>query len=741
MNDGWISRNSSGGSRKRDRDRAYDDNWGTYEARGSGRSGSKAFRLPEQALSSPSLFQTGNRPSDGKLTRLAEGKRVGVPHGSDNSSRLRIPDNRGAAARMGSLPAESRSTSFQSSASKFNGKNIVFQNSDFIKSVRNPPTITEKLPEELNSSLNEEQRLVVESVLSGHSTFFTGPAGSGKSHILKSIIKANNLGIGGRNGQPRKIVVTATTGVAACNVGGITIHSFAGVGSSSASSADMVRRVMSNEYAKQRWREVDVLVIDEVSMMASSFLDKLSFIASRARNDRRPFGGVQLVVCGDFFQLPPVELKNDGFAFMAKCWSDVIKCSVLLRQVFRQQGDATLMKILDEARIGELTSHSVDVLRRHSTLPSAAFERESTSEETKKIIPTLLECRNKEVDKANEREMQKLPGQVYTFHARDRAISDSYCAQLKHCQAPAQLDLKIGAQVILLKNIDLERGLANGSRGIVVRFQAPKSEGDVPTGFKNLEFPVIRFATAKSSGNNDEDKEFTIRPEEWQNKMGEQTVSSRVQIPSDLHGLYQCISRKGQFEFNVAAHIWGKVTISHTLSGYRMTIPNLTVNLAGVFEYGQAYVALSRATELRLLTLRGFSMKAFRAHPQVKEFYRVLEQGASLTSNDTNKENDYGEQIDATAQFEDQTSKNPYCSGTFNPYVRGKRPSVVMTKDLSKHPFKMQSTIPGYNQATVPVETTVSPSLTQDQLQRMEENRLRALAIRKEKQRNSSSNA
>ncbi len=248
-------------------------------------------------------------------------------------------------------------------------------------------------------------------------------------------------------------------------------------------------------------------------MMASSFLDKLSFIASRARNDRRPFGGVQLVVCGDFFQLPPVELKNDGFAFMANCWSDVIKCSVLLRQVFRQQGDSTLMNILDEARIGELSSDSVDVLRKHSTLPAAAFERGSTSEETQKVIPTLLECRNKEVDKANEREMKKLPGQVYTFHARDRAMSDTYRAQLKHCQAPAQLDLKIGAQVILLKNIDLERGLANGSRGVVVRFQAPKAEGDVPTGFKNMEFPVVRFDIAKSFGNHDEDQEFTIHPE------------------------------------------------------------------------------------------------------------------------------------------------------------------------------------------------------------------------------------
>ncbi|KAL7470917.1 hypothetical protein ACHAXS_013111 [Conticribra weissflogii] len=521
MNDGWISRNPSSASRKRDRDRAYDDSWVTYEARGSGRSVRQSVRLPGRALSSPSSFQPGNRPSDGRLTRFAEGERVGVPHGSSSSSRLRIPDQRGAAARVGSLPVECSSTRFQSHTSKGDGKTGFFQNSDFIKSVTNPPTITEKLPNELKSCLNKEQLLVVESVLSGHSTFFTGPAGSGKSHVLKSIIKANNLGIGGRNGQPRKIVVTATTGVAACNVGGITIHSFAGIGSSSASSTDMARRVMSNEYAKQRWREVDVLVIDEVSvvfwvlvsMMASSFLDKLSFIASRARNDRRPFGGVQLVVCGDFFQLPPVELKNDGFAFMANCWSDVIKCSVLLRQVFRQQGDSTLMNILDEARIGELSSDSVDVLRKHSTLPAAAFERGSTSEETQKVIPTLLECRNKEVDKANEREMKKLPGQVYTFHARDRAMSDTYRAQLKHCQAPAQLDLKIGAQVILLKNIDLERGLANGSRGVVVRFQAPKAEGDVPTGFKNMEFPVVRFDIAKSFGNHDEDQEFTIHPE------------------------------------------------------------------------------------------------------------------------------------------------------------------------------------------------------------------------------------
>jgi ATP-dependent DNA helicase PIF1 len=285
----------------------------------------------------------------------------------------------------------------------------------------------------MRSTLNDEQCRVVESVLSGHSTFFSGPAGSGKSHVLSTLLNANEHGVGGRDGRPRKIVVTATTGVAACNVGGITIHSFAGIGTGSGSLSDLAKKVMANEYTKGRWREVDVLVIDEISMLSSTFLDKLSFIASRARNDRRPFGGVQLVVCGDFYQLPPIDLRTDGFAFESKCWSEVIRCSVLLTQVFRQRGDATLMNILDEARIGELSTESAEVLRRHATLPSTAF-RGSSRNDVEKIIPTLLECRNREVDKANEVEMAKLPGEVYTFQSRDKSVNEAMKAQLKHCQ-------------------------------------------------------------------------------------------------------------------------------------------------------------------------------------------------------------------------------------------------------------------------------------------------------------------
>ena len=236
---------------------------------------------------------------------------------SNSSSRIRVADYRGAAARVGTLPLMnndndergffdgSNPTTTTTNASS--SSSSVFRNANFLKSLNVAPTITVTLPNELRSTLNSEQCQVVESVLSGYSTFFTGPAGSGKSHILSTILRANTEGIIAR----KKIVVTATTGVAACNVGGITIHSFAGIGVGSGSYEEMAKRVMGNEYTKQRWRECDILIIDEISMLGSSFLDKLNFIACRVRNDRRPFGGVQLVVCGDFYQLPPVELNKE----------------------------------------------------------------------------------------------------------------------------------------------------------------------------------------------------------------------------------------------------------------------------------------------------------------------------------------------------------------------------------------------------------------------------------------------
>eukprot|EP00579_Thalassiosira_antarctica_P012030 CAMPEP_0201922578 /NCGR_PEP_ID=MMETSP0903-20130614/10574_1 /ASSEMBLY_ACC=CAM_ASM_000552 /TAXON_ID=420261 /ORGANISM="Thalassiosira antarctica, Strain CCMP982" /LENGTH=778 /DNA_ID=CAMNT_0048459739 /DNA_START=65 /DNA_END=2401 /DNA_ORIENTATION=+ len=773
----WLSRNPS--SRKRDR-RSYDNEWSTYEARGSGRSGGQYNGNAATGGLGRFASRQGGQIDRNNIT--AEGERVGITHdqyprqgpavaaggasnyggnassrgGGVNSSvagsRIRVADYRGAAARVGALPTKDGPppSIFQSDSSfKGGGKGgsndgangasgHLFQNEQFLKSLANPPPVTVNLPSNLRSALNDEQCKVVESVLSGHSTFFTGPAGSGKSHILSTLLKANEQGVGGINGQPRKIVVTATTGVAACNVGGITIHSFAGVGLAKGSPADLAKRVMGNEQTKGRWREVNILVIDEISMMAGSFLDKLSFIASRARNDRRPFGGVQLVVCGDFFQLPPVELSKDGFAFEAKCWSEVIKCSVLLKQVFRQRGDQCLMNILDEARTGELSAKSAEVLRRHGTLPAAAFDSSrNCNDDAEKIIPTLLECRNRDVDKANEREMAKLPGEIHTFKSRDRAVNDAMKGQLKGCQAPPQLDLKIGAQVMLLKNIDLEKGLANGSRGVVVGFQRPKSGSDVPTGFKKMDLPVVKFDSVKAVGNDkegdddsmDEGNEFTIHPEEWANKMGDQTVSSRLQIPLRL-------------AWSISVH-----------KSQGMTIPNLTVNLAGVFEYGQAYVALSRATELKLLTLRGFSAKSFRAHPKVKAFYSLLDGGRPNLGQITNKENvvarHHDDHIgDLPDPFEgDQTQRNPYNSGRMNPYSQRKQASSFSTNPYQQPQRQSQvqqtagrfSPVPQSASKPPPTSTiSISPTHTQDQINRMAENRRLAIQKRMKKQNDSS---
>merc|ERR1719296_467406 len=151
-------------------------------------------------------------------------------------------------------------------------------------------------------------------------------------------------------------------------------------------------------------------------MMSAKFLDNLNFIASRVRSDRRIFGGMQLVLCGDFFQLPPVDLKNSGFAFEAKCWGKVLQCSILLKKIFRQNGDEVLMNILNEARVGELTDESVRLLRIHGNPKKVESKNTNiidvddidNDDDEEMIKPTLLECKNYSVDQANHRELNKL---------------------------------------------------------------------------------------------------------------------------------------------------------------------------------------------------------------------------------------------------------------------------------------------------------------------------------------------
>jgi hypothetical protein len=285
----WLSRNKN--PLKRDR-RSYDSNWGVYEARSG---------LLHRAIVNVNVDAI-----------LVQGDRVGVAHdeqrgretkmkltaGNSNSNQQRRQrgDGNGNAATTTNIstsnPNPYQQHSIHQGHSNFNHSHSSHSSSllppALLSSLSlanaNPPAITVQLPPDLQSTLNHEQCTVVRHILSGHSVFFTGPAGSGKSHILQTLLRANAAGCSCFD-SPRNIVLTATTGVAACSIRGTTIHSFSGVNSTS-SEAECVRRIMGNDYVKKRWRECQVLVIDEVSMMGSGFLDKLNFVAKRVRNDR-----------------------------------------------------------------------------------------------------------------------------------------------------------------------------------------------------------------------------------------------------------------------------------------------------------------------------------------------------------------------------------------------------------------------------------------------------------------------
>ena len=189
-------------------------------------------------------------------------------------------------------------------------------------------------------SLSEEQRRVLDLVVNKNkSVFFTGSAGTGKSVLMRSIIAELRKK---HMSSPERVAVTASTGLAACNIGGVTLHSFGGIGLGKEDVPTLVRKIKRNAKAKNRWLKTKVLIIDEISMVDGDLFDKLEGIARAVRNNGRPFGGIQLVVTGDFFQLPPVpdydnKARDPKFAFEAGTWSTAIHHTIGLTEVFRQK--------------------------------------------------------------------------------------------------------------------------------------------------------------------------------------------------------------------------------------------------------------------------------------------------------------------------------------------------------------------------------------------------------------------
>lgn len=394
-------------------------------------------------------------------------------------------------------------------------------------------------------------------------------------------------------GLGAKISFTAPTGIAACNIQGLTIHSWSGIGMGNEDIEKLLDFIMKNKNALNRWRTTEILVIDEISMLSDTIFDKLDIIGRRIRGNSEPFGGLQLILCGDFFQLPPVGIgKNCKFCFQSNAWKEIFEGNsdnlIELDKVFRQKDDVIFLNILNEMRVGNLSVKSSEILAKK------ALESSSKSYSSTDIIPTNLFPKNDKVDNFNTEQLNKLTETDVAFVAIDEG-KEPYLTQLRNgMKAPKELFLKVGAQVMLTKNLSTADGLVNGARGIIIGFE--KSGGK--SFFSQL--PIVKFSIILGSEKKEE--LITLIHDTWEIKQGDKVIASRIQIPLVL--------------------AWG-ISI-HKSQG--MTISHLEVSFRDIFEYGQAYVGLSRATSLNGLNLKDFRPSVIKAHPLVIEFYKRLKQ-------------------------------------------------------------------------------------------------------------------
>jgi hypothetical protein len=387
----------------------------------------------------------------------------------------------------------------------------------------------------------------------GGNVFLTGEPGAGKTYVLNQYIEwLEDCGV--------TVAVTASTGIAATHIGGMTIHAWSGIGAHDELSAYDLEHIATKEKVVRRVKNAKVLVIDEISMLDGRLLDMVERVCRAVRQRDDAFGGLQAVLVGDFFQLPPIAARGAmaRFAFESNAWSAARFLTCYLTEQYRHEDDL-LSSLLTSIRRGEVEEEHYTLLSEQKEI---AYEH---------IEPTRLFTHNKDVDAMNAAKLRELQGTVRTFRMTSRGAKPLVEGLQKSCLSPEALELKEEAMVMCTKN-NFEQGYVNGTLGRVVRFDADSG------------FPII----ATGDG-----RELTIAPASWGVEENGKMVAEITQVPLRL--------------------AWA-ITV-HKSQG--MSLDAAEIDLQNAFTYGQGYVALSRVRTLAGMKIRGLGPNALMVDPKI----------------------------------------------------------------------------------------------------------------------------
>ena len=440
----------------------------------------------------------------------------------------------------------------------------------------------------------DEQNYAFAKFENNENIFITGPGGCGKSMFIRKIVETSKY-------KNNEIHVCAMTGCAAVllECGAKTIHSWGSFGLAKGNNNVIAGTIADNKYKRKNWRKVDILIVDEISMMSYKMFELMELTARKARKNNKLFGGIQIVFSGDFFQLPPVGDNDDPtskqFCFESQLFNEVFikENQIQFTKIFRQK-DPVYSKILNKLRVGIITKSSLAKLNEcvNKVLPIG----------TDNVRPTIILPLKSPVERINNESLRLLSGKEQHFHLKhERVLDDDLTVKQKaklinvtkqnidmefihleksiNCQK--QITLKVGAQVMCIVNIDMDNKdtpICNGSQGIITHFHRESG------------CPVVKF----NNGNL-----RTISYHSW--------VSENI----------PCVSIQ-QIPLILA---WA-VTI-HKVQGATIDLAEIDIG-SGIFECGQSYVALSRVTNIEGLYLKSFDPSKIKINSKVQKFYNAL---------------------------------------------------------------------------------------------------------------------